>query len=178
MRRRFFFRSDAVSWTENLLRVNPRFTRTMSILKDVVTVYALAWAPMVFIAIANGIVRQSVYGPSMNELTAHQISTVTIVLLFGFYIWSLTRIWRIPSTRQAISIGLIWLALTIAFEFLFGHFVAGHTWSRLLHDYNILDGRLWFFVLLWITVAPYLFFRFGRRQGRPEKHETGAGQTH
>jgi hypothetical protein len=29
------------------------------------------------------------------------------------------------------------------FEFLVGHYVMGHPWSRLLHDYNILAGRLW-----------------------------------
>jgi hypothetical protein len=137
----------------------------MSTFKSVVAVYTLAWIPMVFIAIANAILRQSVYGPSMSELTAHQVSTLTGITLLGIYIWALTRKWRIPSAPQAISIGLIWLALTIAFEFLFGHFAMGLSWSRLLHDYNILDGRLWIFFLLWITVAPYIFLRFGSTSG-------------
>lgn len=131
----------------------------------VVTVYTLAWFPMVLIGIINGIIRQSVYGPSMSELTAHQVSTVTGITLLGFYVWVLTRKWRVRSARQAISIGLIWLALTVAFEFLFGHFVLGHPWSRLFHDYDILDGRLWILVLLWITTAPYVFYRFGAASG-------------
>ena len=51
------------------------------------------------------------------------------------------------------------LAMTVAFEFLFGHYVAGHSWDRLLHDYNLFAGRVWVVVLVWVTVAPYLFFR-------------------
>jgi len=41
-----------------------------------------------------------------------------------------------------ITIGLVWLAMTVAFEFLFGDYVAGHSWDRLLHDYNLFAGRL------------------------------------
>ncbi|MFM7792818.1 MAG: hypothetical protein ACKO90_33610, partial [Microcystis panniformis] len=56
-------------------------------------------------------------------------------------------------------IGLIWLVLTVGFEFLFGHFIAGHSWSRLGQDYNLLAGRVWIFVLLVITFAPLLFYQ-------------------
>jgi hypothetical protein len=48
--------------------------------------YVLAWIPMVFIAIANGAIREGWYGKHVSELQAHQISTVTGVLLFGVYI--------------------------------------------------------------------------------------------
>ena len=49
--------------------------------------------------------------------------------------------------------------MTILFEFLFGHFIAGHPWSHLFHDYNLLAGRLWVLVLLWTAITPYLFYR-------------------
>ena len=61
----------------------------------------------------------------------------------------------------ALAIGGIWLALTVAFEFLFGHYVMGHPWSRLFHDYNLLEGRLWVLVLVWTFIAPYVFYRLG-----------------
>jgi hypothetical protein len=47
----------------------------------------------------------------------------------------------------------------VGFEFLFGHFIAGHSWSRLGQDYNLLAGRVWIFVLLVITFAPLLFYQ-------------------
>ena len=119
--------------------------------------YTLAWLPMPLIGIINGSIRQFGYSKFMSELTAHQISTLTGIILFGFYVWFLSRLWRIESSSQALTIGVIWLSLTVAFEFVFGHYVMGYPWSRLLHDYNLLDGRLWVLVLIWITVAPLVF---------------------
>jgi len=121
--------------------------------------YLLAWLPMVLIAILNGVLRQAWYAKYMSELRAHQLSTLTGILLFGIYIWSLTRLWKLESSGQALAIGFIWLGLTVVFEFTFGHFVAGHPWRRLLQDYDLLTGRVWVLVLIWVTLAPYLFYR-------------------
>ncbi len=124
--------------------------------------YLIAWVPMIFVAIANGIFREEVLASRLNELGAHQASTVTLVILFGIYIWILILNWKPESTEQAIAIGLLWLGLTVSFEFLFGHYVAGHSWSKLLQDYNVLKGRIWIIVLIWITIAPYIFYRLQR----------------
>ncbi len=75
------------------------------------------------------------------------------------YIGTLVYFWGLESSGQAITIGLIWLLLTVGFEFLFGHFIAGHSWSRLGQDYNLLAGRVWILVLLVITFAPLLFYQ-------------------
>ena len=40
-----------------------------------------------------------------------------------------------------------------------GHYIMGNPWSKLLHDYNLLRGRLWLFVLIWTTIAPYIMFK-------------------
>jgi len=121
--------------------------------------YILAWVPLVIIAIANGALREGVYGKYMSELRAHQLSTVIGVLLFGLYIRAFMRYMAPTSSEEALSIGLIWLGLTVAFEFIFMHFVAGRSWDVLLHDYNILAGRVWVIVLIWVAVAPYVFYR-------------------
>lgn len=121
--------------------------------------YTLAWLVLSFIGILNGAARELGYGRFMRELTAHQVSTLTGIVLFGLCTLGLSYIWKIRSSGQALAIGLIWLALTIAFEFLFGHYVLGHPWSRLFHDYNLLAGRVWVLVLIWITIAPYTVYR-------------------
>lgn len=121
--------------------------------------YMLAWIPMVFIAIANGVLRQFGYGKFFSELHAHQLSTLIGAVLFGIYIWVIIRYWKPVSARQALTIGMVWLGLTVAFEFLFGHFVSGHSWPRLLQDYNLLAGRVWSLLLVWVAVAPYVFWR-------------------
>lgn len=121
--------------------------------------YTLAWLALPIIGIANGAFRELAYKDVLGELRAHQISVATGIILFGLYVWILSLRWKIGSAAQAVAIGLIWLALTVTFEFLFGHYVMHHPWSKLLHDYNILEGRLWLLVLLWITIAPYVFYK-------------------
>jgi hypothetical protein len=119
----------------------------------------LAWVPMVFIAILNGAIRQGWYAKHVTELRAHQISTVTGIALFAAYMWALFRVWKLASLRQALLTGFLWLGFTVAFEFLFGRYVMGHAWSRLLKDYDVAGGRLWPLVLVWTAAGPYIFFR-------------------
>lgn len=114
---------------------------------------------MVPIAIANGAVREIGYGRHLAELQAHQVSTLSALVLLGLYMGWIMRRWPPSSATQAAGIGALWLGLTLAFEFLFGHYVAGHTWSRLLQDYDLLAGRLWPLVLLWVATAPHLLSR-------------------
>ncbi|MDH3304787.1 MAG: hypothetical protein OEM50_03900 [Gammaproteobacteria bacterium] len=49
--------------------------------------------------------------------------------------------------------------MTIVFELGFGHFVPGRSFSRLVADYNLLQGRVWVLFLVWVAVMPYLFFK-------------------
>ena len=121
--------------------------------------YSLAWIPMVFIAIVNGGLRDAVYKPYVGELAAHQISSVTGVALFFVYTWAISRRWKLESGRQALAAGLLWLGLTVAFEFLFGHFVMHHPWEKLFADYNLLAGRVWALVLVCVALLPYAVYR-------------------
>ena len=119
---------------------------------------------MVFIAIANGAVRQLGYGKFVSELTAHQISCFTGITLFFIYTYALSFRWPLDNARQARIVGLIWLALTVVFEFIFGHYAAGKPWSTLFHDYNVLAGRLWSLVLIALAFMPYLAFKIRSRK--------------
>lgn len=121
--------------------------------------YLIAWFPMIVIGILNGVLRKACYENALGELRAHQLSTLSGAILFGLYIWLVGRHWQLESGQQAILVGVMWLVMTVSFEFLFGYFVAGHSWHRLLQDYNILEGRLWTLILIWITIAPYCFYR-------------------
>ncbi len=125
----------------------------------VLSAYLAAWVGMAVLAILNGILREKGYGRFMGDLAAHQVSTLLAIALFGGYVWVFTGWVPIDSPAQAAQIGLLWLCMTVLFEFGFGHFAAGHSWAELLHDYNLFKGRLWVLVLIWIAVAPYVCFR-------------------
>ena len=126
--------------------------------------YLVSWIPGIPIAIANGLIRTSLYMQFLTELHAHQLSALSFIVLFGFYVWFVLKWLKLSSAQKALQLGLVWLVLTVGFEFLFGHFVMGNPWASLFHDYNLLAGRVWVLVLIWITAAPSVFYRIQRGQ--------------
>jgi hypothetical protein len=50
------------------------------------------------------------------------------------------------------------MSLTIIFEFALGRFVVGDSWAKLLADYNTLEGKVWGLFILWVGLAPYIFY--------------------
>lgn len=118
------------------------------------------WILMVFLAIINGTLRNNVYGPKMTELLAHQLSTVIYIAIFILVLFLFFSRTSAPySQKDLVMIGILWLFLTIMFEFGFGHYIMGHPWSRLLNDYDIFQGRLWMLVLITELTGPYLIGR-------------------
>jgi len=100
----------------------------------------------------------------MPELRAHQLSTLIGSVVIGAFVWLVVRRWPPASGGQALAIGLVWLALTVAFEFFMGLVLAGRPLPDVLHDYDVLAGRVWPLFLAWLTVAPWVFHRL--RPGR------------
>ena len=126
--------------------------------------YLVSWIPGIPIAIVNGLFRTSLYMQFLTELHAHQLSAVSFIVLFGIYVWFVLKWLKLSSAQEAFRLGLTWLVLTVIFEFLFGHFVMGHPWSSLFHDYNLLAGRVSVLVLIWIAATPDLFYQIQHGQ--------------
>lgn len=124
--------------------------------------YLLAWIPMLIIATANGALRQATFAKVMPEVRAHQLSTLIGSVLIGLFIWLVIRMWPPSSGRQALQIGACWLILTIAFEFFMGLVLAPRPLGQVLQDYNLLAGRVWLVFLVWLTLAPWVFFHLRR----------------
>ncbi len=112
------------------------------------------WLLILLAAIANGLFRDLVMVPALGDPVARAISSVSLSLLV--LVITLLFITRLGISRkhQLWSVGWFWLALTLCFEFLFGHYVGGASWSALLADYNILEGRLWLLVVVTTLCAP------------------------
>jgi hypothetical protein len=121
--------------------------------------YFAAWFPIIILAFVNATIREAVYKRYVGELAAHQISTLTLGILVGIYVWALSRHLKLQNAGQAVGVGLMWLVMTIIFETGLGRYVLGNPWSQVLHDYNISEGRVWPLFLLWLTVSPYVFYR-------------------
>ncbi len=123
-----------------------------------ILLYALGmWFVLVIAAILNATFREVFITPKLGEHAGHVISTFTFMciilaltyLFLGYLDADLAR-------NDLLLIGAFWLVLTVAFEFLFGHYVMGHPWGKLLADYNIFKGRVWVLVLITTFLAPWL----------------------
>jgi len=83
-----------------------------------------------------------------------------VVVWFVILTTWLTISWIHPrSTGDAIRLGVLWLVLTLAFEFLVGHYGFGKPWAVLLEDYDVTKGRIWIAVLIVTLLAPLLTAR-------------------
>ena len=92
-------------------------------------------------------------------MAGHQISTLTLTVLVGLYAWALSGFLKLSSPGEAIGVGIMWMVLTIVFEFALGRYVVGDSWGNLLRAYNLLEGRVWGLFVQWVGVAPYVFYR-------------------
>ncbi|SMC21952.1 hypothetical protein SAMN02746041_01328 [Desulfacinum hydrothermale DSM 13146] len=127
--------------------------------------YLIVWLVLAVVAVGNGLIRELTYGRRLGELRAHQISSVLAIVFFSLVIAAAHHVRPLASFSQAVRVGIVWVVMTVAFELGFGHYVAGHSWRRLLADYHVLRGRLWPLVLLWIGAAPafiYLWHGIGK----------------
>ena len=145
--------------THNRRRRPVPHPRTLEKVERVYLRYFIAWFPLVILGLLNATIRQVVYASYVSELQAHQISTLTICVLVGIYAWILSGVWKLQSPSQAIGVGLMWIVLTVVFESGFGHYMVGDSWGSLLHAYDILEGRVWGLFVLWVGLAPYVFYR-------------------
>lgn len=118
----------------------------------------LIWFVLLAFAVANGVFREVVLTPRMRAGVAHAVSTVSLALLILLVGWTATP-WIAPQTIQdAWTVGVLWVLLTIGFEFLGGHFIFGRSWEALLADYNLFAGKIWVMVLVVTLMTPVVSF--------------------
>lgn len=113
--------------------------------------------PMIGIAFMNAMLRQLVFTRYMNELRAHQLSTITLIIFCSVYVRLIFPYLHIQNLKQVFSAGLLWVVLTVLFEFSFGR-LNRRSWPDLLQDYNIIAGRIWPVFLLSLFLLPWLIF--------------------
>jgi len=124
-----------------------------------------AWLVLMVLAILNGALRNATYARALGEYAGHVLSSLLFVAVVFAVTYAFLRLARVDyGPGDLLVVGATWLGMSVAFEFLFGHYVAGHSWSRLLADYNILRGRVWALVLLAVFTAPLVVGRFARRK--------------
>lgn len=127
------------------------------------TKQVLAWTALPFAAVANGVLRDKTYGKGMGETASHSLSVAPLAAVVGFWAGLVARRWPLTTRRSAIRVGMLWLALTLAFETGLGK-ARGVSTHDQLAEYDVRRGKLWPLALVTIALAP-LFHYQRRREG-------------
>lgn len=117
--------------------------------------HILLWLPMILIAFANAMLREMVIIKHYSEYHAHQLSTITLIIFCALYVWLVYPMLQIQRPAHAWVIGMLWVLLTVIFEFALGR-LTGKSWTFLLENYNLLAGRIWLIFLISLLFLPYL----------------------
>ena len=116
------------------------------------------WLLLLILALLNGAIREILLKPRFGEQAGHIVSTASLCAASILLAW-FSIAWIGPKNgREALVVGIAWVALTVAFEFLAGHYVFGNSWERLFADYNVFRGRIWILVLVANLFAPLWAF--------------------
>jgi hypothetical protein len=122
------------------------------------------WLVLIVAEIVHGIVRGLFLVPRVGEFRSSQIGVFTGSIIILVLTWLFIRWIGASRPAQLLGIGVLWLCLTLAFEFLFGHFVVGASWERLAADYNVLVGGVLPFGMVALMFAPLIAGRLRRVQ--------------
>ena len=114
----------------------------------------VVWFAVLALASLNGAAREAWLIPRLGDPVGRALSTVILCALVSLTT-CLTIGWIHPTRAgEALGIGALWLTLTLAFEFLAGHYAFGKDWAVLLEDYDLSRGRIWVVVLIVVLLAP------------------------
>lgn len=121
------------------------------------------WFVLLVIAILNAVLRESTYKPQLEPHIgnwAHQISSLTGIIFFFIAIYLFFK--YIKSNYDTLDtwlIGIMWVALTVIFEFSFGYYFRKSTWEEMIAQYYFWKGDTWIFVLIAVLVFPRLCYK-------------------
>ena len=139
----------------------------MKILKSL-----LVWVCFIPVAILNGGLREHVLARALGHVLARALGEKWALPLSGIILsaciflitWLLLpRTVKALSSKDSLRIGICWVFLTIAFEFVSG-LAGGSTITELLAAYNPLTGNLWLLVLAATLLSPAAVRKITRRR--------------
>ncbi|PJZ53027.1 hypothetical protein [Leptospira adleri] len=125
--------------------------------------YSFFWLLLLVFAFLNATIRELTYKNFFGEFLSHQISVFTGIVLLSIPIAGIAKFFPFSSARQSFLVGILWLILTEIFEYTMIVLWSRKPNSDFFQAHDVFHGELWIFILIWIVVSPYLFYRaFGR----------------
>lgn len=114
---------------------------------------------MPVLGILNGLFRGLVLMQFMPEFRAKQLSSLTLIVILFVYTNLIFDRLDLKVTREALYTGLVWVLLTITFEFVLGSLILNQSLDMMLEEYNITRGNFWLLVIISIFFMPFILLK-------------------
>jgi hypothetical protein len=116
----------------------------------------VVWLVIILAETLHGILRTLWLAPYVGDFRARQLSVFTGAIIILLIAIAFVRWIRASQVSELLSIGVLWLVLTVSFEVVLGRFVLGYSWERITSDYNLLQGGLLSIGLVFLTLSPFI----------------------
>ena len=119
-----------------------------------VLTYLLLWLVMLVTAVVNGTLRDFTYGKVLGDLPGHIVSSIIFCVALYFIVQFGSSFRPLETAGEAALVGVVWAALTVAFEAFMVVVLEHKPWTVVFEQYNLAHGRVWGLVVLWIGILP------------------------
>lgn len=112
------------------------------------------WVVMMAAESARGVLCGLLLAPRVGEFRARQISFFTGMVLLAAIVYALIPWMNARMLRRLVTVRLLWVVLTLAFEIALGRLVFRFAWDRVLAEYLPWRGGLMAFGMLVLAALP------------------------
>ena len=110
----------------------------------------VVWLVLIGVEFAHGILRTVFLVPVVGDLRARQIGVFRILIVTCVFV----RWVNAPNMKSLLQVGALWVAITIVFEFIFGHYIFNRSWADLVSDYDLARGGFLAIGMLVVMFSP------------------------
>jgi len=124
--------------------------------KSLLGIAVRVWLMEVLLSAFNFFVLMNLINePQWGPLIAHQIGMSTRIIYLFIFAYLLLCYVKVYETKDLIHVGILWLGLTLIFEW-GGSLAVGRPVEEILIGWNIFAGYMWPYVLLTYFLANLL----------------------
>jgi hypothetical protein len=132
-----------------------------------------AWLLILALAMLNGLFREAMLLPNLGRPVAFFLSGLLLSCCIIVVAFALAPRLELRTPSRCIYVGLLWVSLTVVFEFGFGGMMQGKSWAEMLEAYTFRDGNVWPIVLVVTLLAPLVASRLRLWRQVQDHHAAG-----
>jgi hypothetical protein len=102
----------------------------------------VVWLLVMAVEFVHGTLRWIFLRPRVGNFRSGQIGVFTGALLILLIVYICDPWLRARDNGERLQAGVLWVGLTLAFEFPFGHYVMHRSWESIGAEYDIIHGGL------------------------------------